>query len=221
MKSSADLFEAIQQRDLQKLSLILDESPHLAETRNEQGISAVMLALYYQNQEAVKLLRNTGIELDLWEAAALGDIARAQECLKSKPDSVSTFSPDGFTPLHLAAFFRRSNVVKLLLDRNAEVNLVSKNDIKVMPLHSAVAGGDFEVAKQIVEHEAEVNARQAGGFTPLMGAAQNGDLDLVKLLLLRGADIAMKSDEGKMALDFAPNGEVKALLTTNATQISK
>jgi ankyrin repeat protein len=39
----------------------------------------------------------------------------------------------------------------------------------------------------LLEAGADPNARQHGGFTPLMGAEQNGDLDLAELLIRHGA----------------------------------
>ena len=60
-----------------------------------------------------------------------------------------------------------------------------------MPLHSAAATGDpdvrYELAKLLLEHGAEPNARQQDGFTPLMAADQHGDDRLRSLLLEYGA----------------------------------
>jgi ankyrin repeat protein len=48
-----------------------------------------------------------------------------------------------------------------------------------------------------------VNARQAGEFTPLHGAAQNGQVEMVRLLLEHGADLGARAADGRSALDFA------------------
>ena len=47
----------------------------------------------------------------------------------------------------------------------------------LMPLHSAVANRNVAIARMLVEHGADVNAAQQDDFTPLMEAAQNGDLE--------------------------------------------
>ena len=55
------------------------------------------------------------------------------------------------------------------------------------PLHSAVAAGRMDNAEVLLEAGANPNARQHGGFTPLMEAEQRGDLDLAELLIRHGA----------------------------------
>ena len=90
-----------------------------------------------------------------------------------------------------------------LLDQGTQVNSPSHNPQMVMPLHSAVAGGHLEIARALLEHEAQVNAAQAGGFTPLHGAAQNGQVEMVRLLLDFGADVNLHNKDGKTPLDLA------------------
>lgn len=48
-----------------------------------------------------------------------------------------------------------------------------------------------------------VNARNESGFTPLIHAAQNGNEEMVALLLEHGADVHAKTETGKTALDMA------------------
>lgn len=55
----------------------------------------------------------------------------------------------------------------------------------------------------MVEHSADVNARQAQDFTPLHAAADNGQLDMVALLLAHGADPGARMAPGKTPADFA------------------
>ena len=81
---------------------------------------------------------------------------------------------DGFTALHLAAFFGGAAVARRLLDAGADPDAVARNPMAVRPLHSAVAGGQVEVALALIAAGADVGARQRHGWTPLHGAAQAG-----------------------------------------------
>jgi ankyrin repeat protein len=103
----------------------------------------------------------------------------------------NAFADDGFQPLGLAVFFGNVDAAKLLLERGAEVNSASRNQMKVMPLHSAAAVRDastrYELCKLLLEHGADPNAVQQDEFTPLMEAEQHGDERLKELLVEHGA----------------------------------
>lgn len=135
----------------------------------------------------------------VFEAAAVGDVARLEALL----DDPAAVADDGFTPLHLAVFFRHPRAARLLVERGAPVNAVASNAMRVQPLHSAAAGGDTECVRLLVEAGADVNARQQDGFVPIHACAQNGDADAVRALLDAGADPALPADDGRTALDFA------------------
>src|SRR5206468_9786669 len=128
---------------------------------------------------------------------------RVAALFEADPGLIGAWSSDGFTPLHLAAFFGYPDVVQVLLKRGAEVNPVARNPMKVQPLHSAAAGGHGEVAKLLVAAGADVNARQEKGWMPLHSAANNGDLETIGLLLSHGADPAAQNDECKSAIGLA------------------
>ena len=135
----------------------------------------------------------------VFEAAAVGDTGRLAELL----DDPAATAGDGYTPLHLAAFFGHADAVRLLLDRGAPVGAVAENPMRVQPLHSAAAGGDTACVRLLVDAGADVNARQEGGFVPLHAAAQNGDAAAVELLLAAGADPSLPTDDGRTAADLA------------------
>ena len=130
-------------------------------------------------------------ELDIFEAAAVGRTARVRELLDEDPSLANAWAEDGFQPLGLASFFGHVATARLLVERGAEVNSASRNDMKVMPLHSAAAADDpearYEIAKLLLEAGAEPNARQQDDFTPLMAADQSGDERLGQLLEEHGA----------------------------------
>ena len=135
----------------------------------------------------------------VFEAAAVGAVATL-DALLTDPGAVAD---DGFTALHLAAFFRHADAVRLLLERGAPVNVVASNAMRVQPLHSAAAGGDTECVRLLVEAGAGVDARQEGGFVPLHASAQNGDAAAVEALLAAGADPSAATEDGRTAADFA------------------
>jgi uncharacterized protein len=175
----------------------------LINARSTDGISAALLAAYYQQPAIARLLVKYGAEIDLFEASAIGLVDQVEQILDSEPEKINDYAEDGFQALGLASFFSHLDVVKGLLARGARTDMASRNPMKVMPLHSAVAGRNAEIVKLLIDHGAPINERQADDFTPLHAAAQNGDTAIIQLLLEKGADPNLRDAEGKTALTFA------------------
>ena len=94
--------------------------------------------------------------------------------------------------------------VERVLGAGADLNAVARNaELQVAPLHSAAAGSHASIVAILLEHGADPNVRQGGGFTPLHAAAQNGDRESVEALLESGADPALANDEGRTPADLA------------------
>ncbi|HEX3622097.1 MAG TPA: ankyrin repeat domain-containing protein [Acidimicrobiales bacterium] len=186
----ATIFEAMQAGDADGVRKILADDPGAADARDDNGVSAVRSALYAQRQDLADVVLEAGPELDVFDAASVGDTDRLTALLDADPDLVNAWSSDGFTPLHLAAFFSRGDVVRLLLDRGAEVGAVARNDMKVQPLHSAVAAQSTEIVAALLVAGADPNARQQDDFTPMKAAEEHDNTDLVRLLLDHGAETA-------------------------------
>ena len=215
MTGTIELVEAVKLSDNKRVEELLRQDPALARARDESGVSAILLARYRGATEIVDELRPAAGDLDVFEAAALGDGDRLARLLDEDAGLASAWSSDGFTPLHLAAFFGQSHTAELLVDRGANVAAVSRNRLAVMPLHSAAAGGHTQIARLLVACGADVNAMQEGGFAPLHGAAQNGDRALVELLLDAGADATRATEDGRRPVDMARehgHDDVAALL---------
>lgn len=187
---SADLFKAIERGDAARVDALLEGHADLLPVRNERGDSLLLAAAYQGKREVLDVLLRRGAEATLHEAAAAGLADRARAHLDARPDELRTYSHDGFTPLHLAAFFGHEDLARLLLDRGADVNARSRNTTFARdntPLHAAAANRQVDVAALLLERGADVNAKDGHGFTPLALAA-NSKSDLLMLMLLeRGA----------------------------------
>jgi ankyrin repeat protein len=81
----------------------------------------------------------------------------------------------------------------------------TNNGIDFKPIHSAVRwNNSYEEVNQVLETPEAVNSRDHGnGNRPIHIAAQNGHMDLVKLLIDREADLDAKNKKGNTALHMA------------------
>jgi ankyrin repeat protein len=201
--TAAGLIEAITAGDADRVRSLLGEDPSLIEARDDDGVSALMLARYRFDRAVTDALLAADPELDVFEATALGYIDRLQERLEEDPAAVSAFSPDGFTALHFAAFFGKAEAARVLLEHGASVDVYTRNPFANQPLHAAAAGRHIELCRILIAAGADVNATQHGGFTPLHEAAQHGDVEMVELFLSAEADPSLTTDTGETAADTA------------------
>jgi ankyrin repeat protein len=202
--TAPEFFASIKAGHTAEVTRLLDADPALVNARAEDGLSAVLTAAYYQEPDIARLLVQRGAELNVFEACAAGELPRVKALIDQQPDLINAYAPDGFQPLGLAAFFGHQAIVEFLLSYGAEVNSPSRNGLRVMPLHSAVANKQTEIAELLIDHGADVNAVQADAFTPLHAAAQNGMLDVTRWLIARGADINPRlSSSGQTPLALA------------------
>jgi uncharacterized protein len=166
-------------------------------------LSELLQAVYAGDEARVAVLLAEDPPLDVFEASALGRSDRVAELLDTEPELACAWAADGFTPLHLAAFFRHPETARMLVERGAEVDPPARNEMRVTPLHSAAAASNGETAALLLARGADANARQRGGFTPIHAAAHNGNEQLAELLLAHGADPSLPTDDGRIASDFA------------------
>lgn len=70
-------------------------------------------------------------------------------------------------------------------------------------LFSASASGKLEVASQLINEGADINATSPNGFTPLHRAAENGHKEIVDLLLSNGMNHNVKADDDSTPVSLA------------------
>lgn len=128
---------------------------------------------------------------ELAAAAAAGDLAAVKQLSKNDPEAVRHWKP-----LMDASFRGRPKVVRELLRRGADVNVLSGNPARHRPIHRVVehkatipkGPGHLEVARILCEAGADLEL--AGGgyrWRPLAAAANGAQPDYVELLLRHGA----------------------------------
>lgn len=201
---SADaLLGAVRAGEVERVRELLGAEPALASACDHNRLPATMLALYYGHRRVAELLLEHGAPVDVFLAAALGRVGDLAELVRADPAAIDAYSPDGWTALHLAAFFRQRTAAEYLIGAGANVRAISRNEMRNMPLHAAAAGNSAEIVAVLIDAGAYVDARQAGGFTALHSAAQNGNLDMARLLLANRADPNATTDDNKTALILA------------------
>ena len=199
--NAAAFIDAIKAGEFERVKRMASDDPALVDSRSGTGESAILTAVYHRQKEIVNLLVARGAALSIFEACAAGEVERVERLVDTA--AVNDYSPDGWTPLHLAAFFGHTKIAELLLARDADVAARSHNPNGNTALHAALVGNHKFVAGLLIGAGADVNAADAQGWRPLHLAAANNNLDALKALIAQGADVVAANSEGKTALSLA------------------
>lgn len=111
----------------------------------------------------------------------------------------------GMAPLHYAAEDRLHRIMNPLIENGANIN--SKDMLGKTPLHAAIMwkpkGALEEILRTLLKNTADINSSDDGFNTPLHAAAENGYLDIARLLLEFGAHFNLKNTSGETPLYLA------------------
>jgi hypothetical protein len=167
-----DIFELIDKRDVDGLRTYLSVEPSASGQRDPQGLSVLMRA-FYRGPDLVEIVRKADPPLDEWDRLLVGET-------KNIP-AADAWSPDGFTPLHIAVFAKNKGACKVLLEGGADPNVIAKASFaKVTPLGTAVFVNSVEIAKLLLDAGADPNLPKGG--SPIDSARHNKYTELLALL---------------------------------------
>jgi ankyrin repeat protein len=107
----------------------------------------------------------------------------------------------GNLPLFSAISSGNVELVKLLLDNGADLNV--QNKYGESPLHKACSGGHASIVKLLLEKGVGLNAQDKYGESPLHKACFSGYYNIVKLLLEKGVDPNVQDKDGESPLHKA------------------
>ncbi|HVT34251.1 MAG TPA: ankyrin repeat domain-containing protein [Nevskiaceae bacterium] len=203
MNEVRPLLLAIQNRDVAAARSALERDASQATDPVPGGLSPLMLALYHGARDIADLLRGFRAP-DAYECAALNDARALAGLVSADVSLLEKHSADGWTLLHLAAFFGARDAALVLIGLGAPLEARSTNPMENTPLHAALAGAAGEsLAPLLVALGADVKTIGGSGVGALHLAASRGFEPLCKLLLSRGAPLQAKTDDGKTAAALA------------------
>ena len=195
------------QGEVRVAKLLLERGMNV-NTRRKDHWTPLHLASYFGNVKIVRLLLDHGADLEA-EEGKMGEkplhqvsygkyrskedgVHVAQLLLERRAD-VNTRRKDHWTPLHVASYFGNVVIVRLLLDRGADLE-AAEGKMGEKPFHQVSYGkyksqeDGIRVARLLLEHGADVNTRRKDHWTPLHHASYFGNVEIARLLLDHGAN---------------------------------
>lgn len=258
-----DLVKAIVKGELGTVKKILEADGTIANKRNSEGATPLFLVAQVGNSEIFDYMITAGADVKIrnssgscilhalacWGGDCAGKLKILDAAIRMGVD-MNSQADDGVTPLHVAAGFSPPEIVDAFVKNGAKVDIRdSLTDITLnkaggeTPLFWAVGEkgvGRLENVKVLLKHGADINAKNALGWTPLhcLGkyteekasqeawgtAARNRDEELVKELLANGAEINAEDNDNDTPLHVAianNRNEIAKILIGNGADKGK
>jgi ankyrin repeat protein len=169
------------------------------EARTSEGRTALHDSIEHGAVEIMQLLLDAGAEVDICSAAILGRLDRLRRLLDADPELANDRST-GLSPLGWASFGNRVDTARELIERGARMD-----DGELL---CAASVGHVEVGRLLIEHGARPDDRFPGnGLNALHAAAAmrytHDSRAFVRMLLDAGADVEVRSGDGRTAQEIA------------------
>jgi len=184
--------------EIEVVKYLVKNSADMNATDND-GYTALIWASMYGEIEVVKYLVEKGTSV-----TSLRDTGSASTQTRRKAADINIGYDSNNTALFMASLYGETEVVKLLVSSGTSVRKAA--DISKMTIVQWADSGWFEKVKESVDtsvrraNNEDVNTTDEGGYTPLINASFNGDLEIVKYLVDNGADVNIRNAQGETAL---------------------
>ena len=154
---------------------------------------------------------------EIHDACALGNIDKVKAILDNRPELANSSDSYGRRPLHYAAQRGHKEIVSLLLDYKADVNVKATERsaagiVNWTPLHLAAERGRVDVCGVLLDRGADIEAKDVWDRTPLFLAVLEDQMDVIELLVSRKADVNLRDKRGKTMLQRAIEQERKKIV---------
>lgn len=207
--SADDLYNEIEQGNIEQVKYILSQNQNLINMKNSDGLTPLNLAAYRGQVEIVKELLDLGADASNGDNensrpihnAALAGHVNVLELLLSNGDDINAIDDNGNSPLLWTLLRRQYIAADFLLDQKASVQIVSSRGMSA--LHFAVQSGRVDLVVKILDLGADVNATTSNNQTPLFLALYNDDKDVADILLDSGANVEDTTSQGTSLLYYA------------------
>lgn len=151
---------------------------------NAIGIGSLKIVKYLVEERKVDINVEGFAGLPLHYAAMLGYIDIVKYFIDYDAKIINKQDTQGDTALHIAAELNQLEIVKLLIENNANPNLENKKG--KTPLMKASSKGNEKIVKYLLDHNADPNHENKKGESALIFASSCGHETIVKLLVERG-----------------------------------
>jgi uncharacterized protein len=199
---NSEVADAARNRDVVRAQKLIAQH---VDVNVPQGNRATALhwAAHWDDRQLAEMLIHAGGRVNASDDHGVSPLALA--CLNASSSMVkllldaganpNTSTVVGETPLMVAAHTGNVDVVRMLLDRGADLSATEASAGQTA-LMRAVAENHPAVVQLLLAHRADPRARSRNQFTPLLFAAQQGNVDIAKLLLDAGADVNEAAPDG-------------------------
>ncbi len=202
------LVDAMADRDTARVRALLDAGADPGTARAD-GATALLWAAHWDDGEAVELLLRAGADANAADDHGVTPLARACEnasralvgrllAAGADPNVAQT---NGLTPLMTAARTGSLTVVEALLAHGADVDAATAATHETA-LMWAVAEGHRDIVRALIANGADVRPNPRQAFSPLIAAAENGDIETAEVLLAAGAGVDDTGSDGAHPLPY-------------------
>ena len=170
--------------------------------KDKKGLPVLATIANTRNLEVIRILYAMGarLENEFLSAVVAGDVDAVKKELGNGADvNTEAACIKGMTAVGLATINPDTTILSMLVAKGANVNIAA-DAVAVSPIRIAVGTSNLAAFKVLADAGADLTVKDEGGYSLLHRAAQfkktDDSLEIIKLLLAKGADINAVTDKG-------------------------
>ncbi|OWT42831.1 ankyrin repeat domain-containing protein [Pochonia chlamydosporia 170] len=226
MSEEADKFPlhtAAREGNVLKAEGLLKTDPRSSRKKDDDGRYPIHWAASSNNLEIVTLLANqANFDPDVQDESGWTPLMISASVPDSEPvlrvliQKGAEVNEKTARPLHFVASKKNMDIARLLLESTPPASTRVRDRRGQYPIHRAAAVGSAPMVTLLLKNKSPLNPTDNEGYTPLHHAVAEGHGDVAIVLLKEGADFTLKNSEDVLALDLAPDKEVRRYIMQGA-----